>query len=214
MNPSETDANSYNHWFERHGVVYRSELEAVRAAFKAFAPCRHGLEIGAGTGRFAALLGIADGVEPAVTMRALAEQRGLHLREGVAEALPYDDRAFGFALLITTICLVDDPRQTCREAARVLREGGRLIVGLVPRDSFLGKHYEVRKQTSRFYRSARFFTVEEIKHLMETTGFDRFSCVQTLFDLPEKLSVPDPVLPGCERGGFVVLTGIKEGGTA
>lgn len=212
MNPFETDAEVYDEWFERHEAAYRSELAAVRAALDAFAPCGRGLDIGAGTGRFAAPLGIADGVEPAAAMRGLAEQRGVHLKEGVAEALPYEDREFDFALLITTLCFVDDPQQTCREAARVLRDGGRLILGLVPRDSFLGKHYKARRQTSRFYRNARFFTVEETKHLMKTAGFDSFSCLQTLFDLPEKMSIPDPVMPNCERGGFVVLTGIKRSG--
>jgi len=210
MNPFETDAKAYERWFDRHEAAYVSELAALRVALDAFAPCGRGLDIGAGTGRFAAPLGITDGIEPATAMRKLAEQRGLYLKDGVAEALPYEDQTFDFALLITTICFVDDPQQTCREAARVLRDGGRLIIGLVPRDSFLGKAYEARRLTSRFYRNARFFTIEETKHLMETAGFSSFSCVQTLFDLPEKMSEPDPVLPGCERGGFVVLIGIRE----
>ncbi len=212
MNPFETDAEVYDEWFERHEAAYRSELAAVRAALNAFAPCGRGLDIGAGTGRFAVPLGMTEGVEPAAAMRILAEQRGLHLTDGSAEKLPYEDGTFDFALLVTTLCFADDPQQACREAARVLRVGGRLIIGLVPRDSFLGQHYEPRRQTSRFYRNARFFTVEETKRLLETAGFGGFSCVQTLFDLPEKITAPDPVLAGCERGGFVVLTGIKRSG--
>jgi SAM-dependent methyltransferase len=212
MNPFETDAEVYDEWFDRHEAAYASELSAVRAALDAFAPCGRGVEIGAGTGRFAAPLGIADGIEPAASMRKLAEGRGLHLKDGTAEELPYENESFDFALLITTICFVDDPQQTCREAARVLRDGGRLLIGLVPRDSFLGRHYEVRRQTSRFYRSARFFTVEETKHLMKTAGFGEFACLQTLFNQPEKMTTPDPVLEGYNCGGFVVLTGINRSG--
>jgi ubiquinone/menaquinone biosynthesis C-methylase UbiE len=212
MNPFETDAEVYDEWFERHEAAYRSELAAVRAAMDAFAPCGRGLDIGAGTGRFAVPLGMTEGVEPAAAMRILAEQRGLHLTDGSAEKLPYEDGVFDFALMITTICFVDDPQQACREAARVLRGGGRLIIGLVPRDSFLGQHYETRRQTSRFYRNARFFSMAETTHLMETAGFGAFTCVQTLFDFPEKMTSPAPVVPGCDRGGFVVLSGIRKTG--
>lgn len=74
MNPFETDADVYDEWFERHDAAYRSELAAVRAALDALAPCGRGLDIGAGTGRFAAPLGIADGVEPAAAIRELAEK--------------------------------------------------------------------------------------------------------------------------------------------
>jgi SAM-dependent methyltransferase len=212
MNPFETDAEVYDEWFECHDAVYRSELAAVRTALDSFAPCGRGLDIGAGTGRFAAPLGITEGVEPAAAMRKLAERSGLHLKDGTAEALPYENETFDFALMITTICFVDDPQQACREAARVLRSGGRLIIGLVPRDSFLGRQYEARRQTSRFYRNARFFSMDETTHLLEAAGFGAFTCVQTLFNLPEKLTAADPVIPGCDRGGFVVLSGIKQTG--
>jgi SAM-dependent methyltransferase len=214
MNPFETDAEVYDCWFEQRDAAYRSELAAVHAVLDSFAPCGRGLDIGAGTGRFAAPLGITEGVEPAAAMRILAARRGLHLTDGSAEKLPYDDGIFDFALMITTLCFVPDPQQACREAARVLRPGGRLILGLIPHDSFLGRHYETRRQTSRFYRNARFFNIDETKHMLEVAGFGSFSCVQTLFDLPEKLTAPDPVIPGCDRGGFIVLSGIKKTGEA
>jgi SAM-dependent methyltransferase len=214
MNPFETDANVYDEWFERHEAAYHSEMAAIRAALDTFGPCGRGLDIGAGTGRFTAPLGITDGIEPAAAMRNLAEQRGVHLTEGNAESLPCADETFDVALLITTLCFVFNPEQTCREAARILRSEGRVIAGLVPRDSFLGRYYDERRQTSRFYQKARFFTMDETKRMLNAAGFGKFSCMQTLFDLPKQMTEPDPVLPGCDRGGFVVLTGIKKAGGA
>jgi len=59
-------ALEYDDWFVRNESAYRSEL----AAIKAFMPKEGcGLEIGVGTGRFAASLGIEVGVEPALVTK-------------------------------------------------------------------------------------------------------------------------------------------------
>jgi hypothetical protein len=57
----EESAQEYDEWYAQNEFAYLSEL----AAIKAFMPTEgHGLEIGVGTGRFAAALGIKVGVEP------------------------------------------------------------------------------------------------------------------------------------------------------
>lgn len=207
MNIFETEAERYDRWFDRHPAVYKSEIEAIRAAL----PESHGhtLEIGIGTGRFAEPFGVTIGVEPAEAMRRIAETRGIHAVDGVAEALPYDDESFDCALMVTTICFVDDPLQSCREAWRVLRPGGCFVVGFVDRDSFLGQHYEAHREESPFYRGARFFSAREIGDLLQEAGFTDLQFWQTLFNLPDEISVPQPVMSDYGRGGFVAVAGTK-----
>ena len=202
MNVFETEVGRYERWFEKHPGAYQSEVAAVRAALPASG---RGLEIGTGTGRFSTPFGIIDGVEPAAAMRRVAEKRGLKVLDAKAENLPFPDCTFDFALMVTTICFVDDPLKACREAARVLKPTGRFVVGLVDLDNALGKQHEARKAESPFYRYARFFSVPELAGIMEKAGFKDFQYHQTLFHSGENM--PEPVEEGFGRGGFVVVSG-------
>jgi ubiquinone/menaquinone biosynthesis C-methylase UbiE len=61
-----------------------------------------------------------------------AERRGVtNVRStlGDAQNLPFDDDAFDAAVLVTVLGEIPDQEQALREVARVLRPGGRLVVG-------------------------------------------------------------------------------------
>ena len=204
MNVFETDSERYERWFERHPGAYQSELAAVRAALPT---AGRGLEIGMGTGRFSVPFGIIDGVEPAGAMRRIAEEHGLKVLDAKAEDLPFPDGTFDFALMVTTICFVDDPLKACREAGRILKPGGRLVVGLVDADSELGKRYEAHKAESPFYKNAHFFSVAELTKIMSKAGFEHLRYHQTLFQTVENAETMEPVEEGFGRGGFVVISG-------
>jgi len=197
--------NEYEEWFLKHKFAYLSELKAV----KALLPEGRGVEIGVGTGRFAVPLKIKIGVEPSKRMGKIARRGGILVIEGTAENLPLKDESFDFALMVTTICFVDDPLRALQEAKRVIRKGGHIIVGIVGRESFLGREYEEKKEKSLFYKRARFFSTEEIVHLMKMVGFGDFKVVQTLFNHPSKLTDVEPVLKGYGEGAFVVIAGRK-----
>jgi len=207
MNIFNTEAKKYDDWFDNHPDIYKSEIAAVRNAL----PTPHGrcVEIGIGTGRFATPFGIVDGVEPAQAMRTIAKSREINAINGTAEKLPHENESFDCALMVTTICFVDNPIQSCKEAWRVLKPDGTFIIGFVDRESFLGKLYESRKEKSPFYHNARFFSAQEVANLMTTAGFLDLQFRQTLFHLPEDMKSSEPVLSGHGDGGFVVISGKK-----
>lgn len=193
----------YDAWFERHHDLYQAELAAVRAAVPASG---HGVEIGVGTGRFAVPLGISTGVEPSPKMAELARQRGVEVLEGVAEALPLADSSFDYALMVTVVCFLDDLPKAFREAWRILRPGGTLIIGFIDRESELGRSYEQKKEQSVFYRDATFYSVSDLVVLLNKAGFGDFSYRQTLLaGEPPALTVRE----GYGAGGFVVIQAHK-----
>ncbi len=202
------DANveRYERWFDKNAVAYQSELKAVRAYLP---PAGRGMEIGIGTGRFAAPAGITDGIEPSGPMAAVAAVRGARVVRGLGEYLPYKPEAFDYALMVTTICFADDPRRCCREAWRVLTDGGVFVVAFVDRSSFLGRQYEATKQQSVFYRVARFFSTDDVVEMLTQAGFEDIDCSQTIFHSPARLERPEEPVRGHGKGAFVVARGVK-----
>ncbi len=202
----ENNADRYEAWFELNRFAYESEIEALRASIPRGG---QGLEVGVGTGRFAALLGIRTGIEPSKAMGKFAIDRGLDVRYGVGEKLPLKDGSFDFILFVTVICFLDDVLLAFQEAHRVLRPGGHVIIGLIDRQSPLGKIYDKRKQKDEFYINARFHAVDEVVSLLKQAGFQNFVFSQTIFQNPSEMKAPDPVKPGHGDGSFVVIKGMK-----
>ncbi len=174
-----------------------------------------GLEVGVGTGRFAAPLGVAFGLDPSVAMMEAARQRGVTCVRGVAEWLPFRDGAFDLVLMVTVAFLLSDKMAAFREAARVLAPGGAVVVGFIDRESPVGRRYQREKGESEgegggeggFYGEARFLAPEEMAALLKAAGFQDLAFVQTLSCEPEAMTEVEAARAGYGTGSFVVVRG-------
>ncbi|MEJ2553120.1 MAG: class I SAM-dependent methyltransferase [Gammaproteobacteria bacterium] len=205
--PFDAYHRRYEAWFEKHEAAYISELLALRP----FVPWEGwGIEIGVGSGRFAAPLGVRVGLDPSTAMLVHAAARGIETVEGMAENLPFAAGTFDHALVVTTICFVDSPVQMLTEAYRVLRPGGRLVIGFIDRESALGQDYLAHKAESVFYREATFYSADEVERLLLETGFSISRWGQTLaHPLPETREI-EPLRPGRGQCAFVVVAATRE----
>ncbi|KAF5433657.1 Ubiquinone/menaquinone biosynthesis C-methylase UbiE [Candidatus Methanophagaceae archaeon] len=203
----ETGAEEYDKWFNEHRFSYEAEVLALRT----FIPKNStGLEVGVGTGRFAVPLGIQIGVEPARAMADIARKRGITVYEAKAEELPFDNDSFDFILMTTTLCFLQNPMHALQESTRVIKSGGSIIIGMIDRDSFLGKTYESKKKDSKFYRYAHFYSVNHVLEWLRELGYGHIRICQTIFKNPEKITAIEPVKAGSGSGGFVVISAQKD----
>jgi SAM-dependent methyltransferase len=201
----EKDIDAYERWFHDHSLAYVSEIKAVQALLPKGG---EGVEIGAGTGRFAAPLKIRHGVEPSAAMAAIARRRGVDVTEGTAEKLPFEDERFDFALMVAALCFADDPAAALREAHRILKPDGVLVLGLVDRERPLDKARD-KKEESIFWHEAACFSTAEVVALMKEAGFHDFAFTQTIFQSLEMIAEVEPVREGYGEGSFVAVRGRK-----
>ena len=206
IEPFERYANKYEDWFERNKFAYESELRAIR---KLMPKNGEGVEIGVGSGRFAAPLGIKVGVEPSGKMREIARKRGIEVIDGVAEAIPFSDSQFDFVLMVTTLCFLDDIEAALKEIHRVLKSGGSFILGFIDANSPIGRLYQQQKNDNVFYREATFYSVEEVIAYLKKAGFKDFNFKQTLFNPLTDIRDLEPVKEGYGEGSFVVVKAAK-----
>ncbi|MHC1628056.1 MAG: class I SAM-dependent methyltransferase [Candidatus Nezhaarchaeales archaeon] len=126
-----------------------------------------GLEVGVGSGRFASRLNVPIGIDPSISMLKLAHKRGIKAIRAVGEKLPFRSNAFDYALLIVTLCFVDDPSEVIAEVARVVKPSGLVVSCIIPRDSVWGHYYmKLGEQGHPFYRIAKFYTIDEVEKLL------------------------------------------------
>lgn len=127
-------------WVEApHPLITRDRLRETLAP----EPGERVLEIGPGTGYYS--LELAEWLGPAGrlelfdlqqefldhTMRRAVERGlgNLAATQGDATSLPYEDDSFDAVVLITVLGEIPDQAAALSEIARVLRPGGRLVVG-------------------------------------------------------------------------------------
>ena len=198
-------AARYDAWYDgpAGAAVFPSEVACL-------APLLRGLprpwaEIGVGSGRFAAALGVDVGLDPAAAPLALARSRGIGVVRGVGEHLPFRTGVFGAVLIVVTVCFADDPAALLAEARRVVRHDGAVVLGEVFAESPWGRFY--RHQAAHghpFYSAAHFLTRGQTLAMATEAGLQLQTARSTLYQPPADSPRPEPARDGeTPAAGFV-----------
>lgn len=186
MTVFEERAAAYDAWYDTPSgaALFATELDALRPLFTGLP--RPWLEVGVGTGRFAAALGVDVGLDPALGALALARDRGGAVVAGTGEAPPFANASFGAVLFVVTLCFVSDPRAVLGEARRILAPGGGVVLGIVPAESPWGLRYQQLAASGHpYYRHAHFFTRDDLGTALRAAGFTPARVRSTLLWGPE-----------------------------
>ena len=201
-------ANVYDDWYDtpEGDAIFQEEVQCLRCVTEDY--CGRWIEVGVGSGRFASALGITHGLDPSPQMLNIARRRGVSVQVGCVEQLPFRDCLFDGVLMALTLCFVENPVGAFRECARVLRDKGRLAVGIIPADSPWGSAYRKKGADGHpIYSHARFRTAAETIHYARQADFSLRKSCSALFGEPDRQPTGfSRIEPGIVAGaGFVGL---------
>jgi ArsR family transcriptional regulator len=149
-------------------------------------------DLGCGTGAMTAELARhvkrVIGVDNSAAMLKAAKKRvgeaaNVDLRRGALEALPIDDGACDAAILSLVLTYVPDPAAVLREAARILKPGGRLVVV----DLLRHDREDFRRQMGQRFGG---FELPEVESMLRNAGLE----AKGVNPLPPEPSAKGPAL--------------------
>jgi SAM-dependent methyltransferase len=208
--PFDDSASEYDAWFDGEGsLIFFNEVKAFQTLLPSLP--KPWLEIGVGSGRFAQALGINTGIDPSGKLVEMAQSRGINAFLGRGEEHIFDAESFGTVFLIVTLCFLDSPLDGLKEVRRILVPEGKLVLGLVLKESPWGKLYQQKKDEGhRFYKYAKFYSCNEVVKLMFRAGFMGGNMISALMQKPGDVKlVEEPKAGYYPDAGFTILVGVK-----
>lgn len=203
-------AESYDAWFEKEGkLIFALEVRALQEVLAQLP--KPWLEVGIGSGRFARALGIETGIDPSAKLLEMAKSRGITVFRAWGEERFFDEETFGAVFFIVTLCFVDSPLAVLQEACRILKPKGKIVLGLVLKESPWGKFYQSKKMEGhRFYKYATFYSYQEVERLLLDSGFTIEKTISTLFQKPGEVKKMEAPKEGFSvDAGFTIIVAGK-----
>lgn len=224
-------AKEYDAWFIENSNVLETEVKLVASCLKQAGDV---LSIGCGSGLFEKILAdqygivIRKGIEPAASMAAIAEKRGMEVTIGTAEEAEYGTESFDTVLFNGCPCYMQDLGLALRKAYAALRKGGKVVVIDVPKESAYGILYNLALAVGTWdhpllegcsprmpypielVKQANWRTTAEKIALVKEACFENLEFAQTLTVDPcySHETVEEPSA-GYDRGSYVAIVAYK-----
>ncbi len=201
--PFAERSHDYDRWYHTLTGAFIDRVETA-LAFD-MCPPRPGervLDAGCGTGNFALKLArrgcrvTGVDISPGMLARAREHARaaGLQIRLVRADIrrLPLPDACYDTVYSMTAVEFIPELDVAHAELMRVLRPGGRLLIGTISREGPWGRAYAARakRKPDSIFAHARFPAPEEVRALDPENLVDLRECLHIPPDAPEAAFTP------------------------
>lgn len=171
-------ANTYDEYYTTaSGNKIDLEEKAIISALLNNVPAGSMLELGCGTGHWTKFFiekGFKlTGVDVSEAMLNIAKGKNLEARfcVGNAEELLFQDKVFDLVTSITMLEFVYDVDQVIKEAFRVLKPSGYLLLGCLNKNAVLARN----KKQSPTFKNARFLDRQALEKKLKPYGTPKFN---------------------------------------
>ena len=215
----DKDASTYDQWYTTPLGKYADEVETICALdLLKPSPGMRILDVGCGTGNFSlklARLGCnITGIDISEKMltfareKAQKEQLPAEFMSMDASDLEFPEEVFDAVVSMAALEFMQDQQKTLDEMFRVLKKGGKLLVGTINRESDWGEMYlGLADKKDTVFRHARLRTFNELKILRPS----EFEAVKECLFVPPDAEIGE-LCEDCEkkryrkgRGGFLCV---------
>ena len=223
-------AAQYDEWFMKNEHLFTSELRLFKKALGDITGKRL-LSVGCGSGLFESFIDCSniEGIEPSEDMGKIAEKRGVNvIKYGLIEDVDLPDETYDIIYFNGSSSYMEDLAPVYEKSLRALKDGGRLILLDVPKESAFGFMYLLGKSLDtydhEFLRdvmpelpyplalasSGVWHSTEEKIDVLKALGVKDFTYYQTLIRNPMYTNEePEEVSEGYKSGGYVAIIAEK-----
>lgn len=166
-------ANGYDNWYQTKIGDFIDKVE-TELAFSLFSvsPCENVLDAGAGTGNFSIKLARVGaevtGIDVCDDMLRRAEENAAEAKQKITflkkdiYSTGFADNSFDAVFSMAAFEFIKDYREAFEELYRVVKPGGRILIGTIAKSGAWGKLYqEMAKQGDPVFRHADFKDLDD-----------------------------------------------------
>ena len=219
-------AAKYDEWFMKNENLFISELRLFKKVLGDISGKKL-LSVGCGSGLFESYIDCSnvEGIEPSEDMGQIAVKRGVNvIKFGLIEDVDLPDNEYDIIYFNGSSSYMEDLVPVYEKSLKALKDGGRLILLDVPKESAFGFMYLLGKSLNTYDHeylegampelpyplalaaSGVWHTTEEKINVLKGLGITKFSFYQTLVKNPLYTNEePEEVSEGYKSGGYVAI---------